>query len=83
MSIDALLDRISNAILNPFIILLFAASTAVFIWGVVKFIAGAADDKVREEGKKNILWGVVGMFIMMSVFGIINVLLGTFDIPYP
>jgi hypothetical protein len=81
MSIGVFLNRISAAILDPLIFLLFAVATIVFAWGMVKFIVGAGDPTNREEGKKAILWGVVGMFIMMGVYGIIRVVLNTFSVP--
>jgi len=34
----------------------------------------------HEEGKKHMLWGIVGMFIMASVYGIIALLDNTFDL---
>ncbi len=40
----------------------------------------AGDEKSRQEGKNGILWGLVGMFIMVGVFSIINVILHTFGI---
>jgi hypothetical protein len=43
----------------------------VFIWGLAKFILNAGDTKKREDGKKFIMWSIVGMFVMVSVWGII------------
>ena len=81
MSIGVFLNRIGAAVLDPLIFLLFAVATIVFAWGMIKFIVGAEDPTTRKEGKDAILWGVVGMFIMMGVYGIIRVVLNTFNIP--
>jgi NADH:ubiquinone oxidoreductase subunit 6 (subunit J) len=81
MSVGALLAKINIYILNPVIILGFVVATIVFFYGIVKFIRTADSDTAREEGKKTILYGIVGLFIMFSVFGIVNVVLKTFDIP--
>ncbi|MEK7514717.1 MAG: hypothetical protein AAB587_02750 [Patescibacteria group bacterium] len=81
MSIGVFLNQIGAAVLDPLIFLLFAVATIVFAWGMVKFIVGAGDEKTRKEGKDAILWGVVGMFIMMGVYGIIRVVLNTFSVP--
>jgi hypothetical protein len=40
-------------------------------------------DTNREEGKRKIFWGLFGMFIMFSVYGIIRLILGTFEIEAP
>ena len=55
----------------------------VFLWGIVEFIAKFDNEDVKERGKRNMLWGLIGMFIMFGVFGIINLILGTFAITTP
>ena len=78
--INELLNRINTYVLNPLILLAFAIALVVFMVGLVKFIAS---DKEREEGKKKILWGLVGMFIMISAYGLIQLVLNTFSINGP
>ena len=80
MSVIPLLSRINEIILNPIIVLLFAVALLVFFWGIVKFIAKNSDTTAREEGKKTMIWGIVGMFIMVAVYGIIRIILATFGI---
>lgn len=51
-----------------------------FIYGVVNFfLAPDAGDKKREEGKKFMLWGIIGLFVMISVWGLVSILTSTFD----
>ena len=83
MSVGQLLAKINAFILNPVIILGFVIATVVFFYGIAKFIWSADSDTKREEGKKSILYGIVGLFIMFSVYGIINFILATFEIPPP
>lgn len=71
------LNRINDAILNPFIILLFSIALLVFLYGVFQLIRNASDDKARTDAKKAVLWGIVGMFIMISAFGIIRLVLNS------
>jgi hypothetical protein len=78
---DTLLVKIQNAIVNPVIALLFAAALLVFLWGVFQFVRASDSDEGRRTGGRHILWGAVGMGIMLSVFGIINVILNTLDVP--
>ena len=80
MSVAVLLARINQYILNPIIILGFVIATIVFFYGIAKFIWNADSDKNREEGKRSILFGVIGLFVMFSVFGIINFILSTFGL---
>lgn len=75
-----LLNRISDVILNPVIYLLFAVALIVFIWGIFQMVSAAASEEARITGRRNIMWGIIGMLIMVSVYGILNVVLGTFGI---
>ena len=69
-------------ILNPIIELMFVVSAVYFIYGVVKFLAIRSDDKGagRVEARNAIIWGIVGMVVMFSVFGLIHLVLGTFGV---
>ncbi len=75
--------KINQVIINPLIILLIATAALVFVWGIFQFVAGTGSDEKREIGKKHMLWGLIGLFIMIAVFGIIRIILGTFGIEAP
>lgn len=77
VSFDRLLSNINSQIVTPLIYLMFALALIYFLYGVFVFIKNADSPEKREEGGKSILWGVIGMFIMLSVKGIINLVLGT------
>lgn len=81
MTISALLDKVNQFILNPLIILLFAVSFLIFLFGIFQFINSQSSDDKRGEGKKKIFYGLIGMFIMFSAYGLIRIVLGTFGIP--
>ncbi len=82
-SIASLLGKINQFILNPVIIFLFVVALIVFFWGLVEFIYKAGSEDGRETGKRNITWGIVGMVIMVAVYGILHLLVNTFGISYP
>ena len=83
MSATDLLHNISKEILNPLILFLFAVAFLVFVWGIFRFIYNSGDDTEQEEGKKAMMWGIIGMFVMVSVGGIIRLVLDTFNISPP
>ena len=80
MEVPELLGRINQHILNPIIGLVFAVALIVFFWGIIQFINSETSDAKRDEGKRKIFYGVLGMFIMFSAFGIIKLILNTFGI---
>ncbi len=78
--LNKFLGKVTTEIINPLILLLSAGAFVVFLWGVFEFVVHAEDGGKREEGRKAILWGLVGLVIIFGAYGIINVALGTFDI---
>lgn len=75
------LSKVVVQVINPLILLLAASAFVVFLWGVFGFIAHAGDAGKREEGRDAILWGLIGLVIIFGVYGIINLVLGTFTLP--
>lgn len=75
--IDNLIGKISQNILNPLILLLAAIATIYFLWGVFEFIRDYDNAEARGKGAQHMLWGVIGMFIMFSAFGIMNLVAET------
>jgi hypothetical protein len=79
-SAATLVYRINKVIINPLIIFIFALALAYFLWGVIEFVLNASDDDKRTTGKRHMLWGLVGMFIMISVFTIMQIIINTLGI---
>jgi len=72
-------------IINMFIgigltIIPFLASIAllVFVWGVARFIRASGDEKAVKESKNLLIWGVVGLFVLFTIWGIISFLKNEF-----
>ena len=74
---SGLLNKISDQIINPIILLLFVLALLYFIWGVARYVIKADSDEQREQGKQHMIWGIVGMFIMVAVYGIIAIIKNT------
>jgi hypothetical protein len=68
---NKLKDAVFANILNPLIFLLFALALLYFLWGMVRFIASGEEPEMRKDGRRHMFWGIIGMAIMLSVFGII------------
>ncbi|MEK7170425.1 MAG: pilin [Patescibacteria group bacterium] len=60
----------------------FIVGLAVFIviWGIFNYITHAADEEKRAQAKQYIIWGVVGVFCMLSVWGFVNILYNSFTL---
>jgi uncharacterized membrane protein len=70
MTLDSAISAITNLVINPIIFLAFGIALLVFIWGGIQYIRGGDDPKVRADGVRNFTYGILGMAIMISAFGI-------------
>ena len=69
---------IINTINNVLVPVLFAIAFIVFLFGAFKtFIIGANSEETKEDGKNLMLWGLIGFFVMVSVWGLVNILTGS------
>ncbi|OGG76433.1 hypothetical protein A2950_00830 [Candidatus Kaiserbacteria bacterium RIFCSPLOWO2_01_FULL_55_19] len=67
-----------STINNVLVPVLFAVAFMVFLWGAFDvFILGANSEEVKEKGKNLMLWGLIGFFVMVSIWGLVNILTGT------
>lgn len=79
VSLGGQITYIINAILVP---VLFAVAFIVFIFGVAKtYILSGGEPAERAKGHKLILWGFIGFFVMLSIWGIVNLLTNTIALP--
>ncbi len=73
--------NIINGVLVP---LLFAVSFIVFLYGIAKaYILSPGDEEAVKSGHKIVLWGLIGFFVMLSVWGLVNVVVNTFGLATP
>lgn len=71
---------INKTVLNPLIQFAFVVAFVVFIWGVMQFIRNANNPEGRKKGQDHMFWGIIGLVIMLGVFGIVNLLINTFGL---
>ena len=57
--------------IKPLTVLIMALSMLVFLWGVVRFIFASDDPKKITEGRTAMMWGIVGLFVMVSLWGLV------------
>lgn len=69
-------------IISLLIPILIGLTVAVFIWGLYRYIPSAASEEDKIQGKKFMIFGILGLFVMISVWAIVGVILGTFGIEF-
>ena len=70
---------IINGILKSVVSLLISLAVVVFIYGVLTTMLSEGGEK-KEDGKQYMLWGIIGIFVMVSMWGIVAVLQSTFNL---
>lgn len=76
-------SRLENAFLFPIISFMFALAFLYFLWGAYEFVANADSDSARDTGKSHMLWGIVGMLVMLSAYAILKIAAGTVGVSVP
>jgi len=71
MNIQTLIKSFAT-LLNGLIGIMASLAVVVFIWGLVIFIFKSGDETSHKEGKNRMVWGVIALFVMISVCGIVH-----------
>ena len=77
---DTFLTNVNRLIINPLIGLLFALAIVYFLYGVVEFLGNAENDEAKTTGKSHMIWGIIGITIMLGVWGILSIVINTLNI---
>jgi heme O synthase-like polyprenyltransferase len=71
--------KILTGIVNPIIVILSALAFAWFMYGVTRFVIMKDNEEERSNGKKHIIFGILALVIIFSIWGILNVLGGAVE----
>ncbi|MBP9749676.1 MAG: hypothetical protein KBD21_03020 [Candidatus Pacebacteria bacterium] len=71
--LEAALEAIGGLIAAA-IPVLIALGLLLFIWGLVVFIFSQGDDDAQARGKRLMVWGVIALFVIVSVWGLVALL---------
>ncbi|MEK7607356.1 MAG: pilin [Patescibacteria group bacterium] len=74
--VTALVTCISG-LFNNIIYLMMAASVVYIVWGAFQM---TSSEEKREEAKKTIYHGIIALFVMISIWGFVNILNNTFGL---
>ena len=65
-------------LLNLVIPVIFGLALVYFLWGLAQFILNAGNETARENARNIMIWGIIALFVMVSIWGILRVLSNTF-----
>jgi hypothetical protein len=80
-SVDSFIATANRVIINPIIVLMFSLALLFFLYGVFEFLSNQENEQKITDGKQHMLYGIIGLTIMMGVFTIMRSILNTLNIP--
>ena len=69
-----------RSIVNSIVPLFMVIAVAVFLWGIIKYITAAGDEEKAKDARGYIIYGLIGIFVMVAFWGIIQVVASTFSL---
>ncbi len=79
--VQGLLNYATCIIRQSVIPFIFAIAMVMFIWGAVKFFIIDADEEAkRAQGKEFMIWAVIALTVMISVWSLVKILGTTFGL---
>ena len=70
--------KVINIINDAVIPLVLALALVYFLWGVFQFIMAGDNEEKKKVGKERMIWGIIALFVMVAVWGLVNILINTF-----
>ena len=72
--------KFNDVILFPLITLLTVVALVVFLWGGFQYVYNASNEGKRAEGAKHLLWGTIGLLVMISAYAILTIAANTIGV---
>lgn len=73
----SLFDKVVNFI-NIAMYVVVGIAVLGFIWGLVKLIFNSNNEVAKKEGRDFMLYGILTLFVMTSLWGLVNLLQGVY-----
>ena len=63
-----------GTLVSMLIPVVIAIGLLFFIWGLVVYIMASGDEAAKEEGKRKMIWGIIALFVIVAVWGLVALL---------
>jgi len=72
------IDNLTDNLVPPIVRLIFALAIVYFLWGVVQYVLYPDEETKKKEGKEKIIWGLIALTVMFSVYALVSITTNTF-----
>lgn len=77
-TIDFILCKI-NQLLIVVVPIVIALGVVYFVYGIISYVI-AGDEEAKKKGRDRIIFGIIGLAVIVSVWGLVRILTNTFGI---
>jgi fumarate reductase subunit D len=77
--LEEVMDTIKRMV-DRLVPLFMVLAVAVFFWGIVKYITAAGDAEKEKVARGYILYGLLGIFVLVAFWGLIMIVANTLGI---
>ena len=68
-----------GSLLNSVVPVLIALGVVYFVWGVITYVI-ASDEEAKKAGRDRIIFGIIGLAVIIAVWGLVAILNRTFGL---
>jgi len=79
-NLNEFIGKVDEMVINPLIKFLFALAIVYFLFGVFQFFTNQGSEEKKTTGKQHMIWGIIGITIMMGVWTILGIVVSTLGI---
>lgn len=65
-------------LMNAVVPFLVTLAVAAFVYGIIKYFLNPENEEKRKEGKSYMFWGLVTLFVMVSIWALVGILAASF-----
>jgi hypothetical protein len=69
-NLDAIVNFITRTV-KALIPIFFALAIIYFFWGLIQYIRSAGDPKAAQAGRSIMIYGVIAIAVMISIYGLV------------
>jgi len=69
-----------EGILGKLAPMLIAIAVIVLLVAIINYIRAGEEEEKREKAKSLMIYGIIGLFVMVSIWGLVAILSGTFNL---
>lgn len=78
MTLQVIIQNLLGTIINPLIPVVFGLALIAFFWGLARYLFSGLGEKDLQGAKNLMLWGVIALTVMLSIWGVVSLIQNIF-----